>query len=66
MKEIFSEVKTYQINCSCPNCKRGILLSTEKIRFDNDVEKYEHACSDCSWKTWLKKIYPYQEKQILN
>lgn len=52
------EVKTVEVRKKCPECGKGYLISTDKIKFGEPL-KFEHKCDKCGHKEYLACTYPY-------
>ncbi len=56
--EVRKEVKTYQVDYECDECKRGILKPTGKV-LTSKPPKYPSKCTYCGNITNLIQSYPY-------
>lgn len=56
--ETKTEVRSYKIDHSCPQCKTGLLRPTG-IALLSSPMKYPHECDSCKYAETFTVNYPY-------
>jgi hypothetical protein len=58
--ETISEIKTFQIDYSCPKCEKGFLRPTGQV-LSSYPPQYPHSCNNinCDYTEVFYKSYPH-------
>lgn len=58
--EIRKIVRTYSVDKSCDECKKGFMRPTGTV-LTSCPPWYPHVCNNCGYKENYRKSYPYFE-----